>query len=81
VLEARDIEVSLSGRRIVHGVGFIARPGEVTVIVGPNGSGKTTLFRALCGDVAYAGAVAIDGADLRQLSKPALALRRAVLPQ
>ncbi len=32
--------ISIGRRRIVHGLTFLARPGEITAIAGPTGSGK-----------------------------------------
>jgi iron complex transport system ATP-binding protein len=81
MLEARDITVELGRKRILHGVGFTARPGEVTAIVGHNGSGKTTLLRAMTGEIAYRGQITLDGDDLRSLPPARLAERRAVLAQ
>ena len=52
MIEARDVSVAIAGKRIVTGVDFAARPGEVAAIVGPNGSGKTTFLKALSGDLA-----------------------------
>lgn len=51
---------------VVDDVTFTARPGTTTAIVGSTGSGKSTLISLICRlyDVT-AGAVRIDGVDLR----------------
>jgi lipopolysaccharide export system ATP-binding protein len=36
-------------RRVVDGVGFEVRTGEIVGLLGPNGAGKTTSFRMTCG--------------------------------
>jgi ATP-binding cassette subfamily B protein len=53
----------------LHDVDFVARPGELTAIVGPSGSGKTTVGYLLARlyDV-NAGAVRVDGVDVRMLA-------------
>ena len=81
MLIAKDIRVSLGKSPILHGISAEARPGEVTVIVGPNGSGKTTLLRALTGDVGFAGQVSLNGRDCAYLRPWELAAVRGVLPQ
>ncbi len=65
-LEARDLAVSLGGRRILHGLDLTLAPGEVHALVGPNGSGKTTALRLLAGDLAPArGTVSGGGRVVR----------------
>lgn len=81
MLEARNISVMLGKAQVLHGVNFIAKPGELTAIVGPNGSGKTTLLRALTGDVHYRGDVLLNGQNTRAQPAWQLAAQRAVLPQ
>ncbi|MDT7952861.1 MAG: ATP-binding cassette domain-containing protein [Acetobacteraceae bacterium] len=48
--------------RVLEGIDFSARPGELVSIIGPNGAGKTTLIRCLSdGLERSAGTVAIGG--------------------
>ncbi|MCK2030646.1 thiol reductant ABC exporter subunit CydD [Microbacterium galbinum] len=49
-------------------VSFAAEPGTITLIEGPSGSGKTSLLAALRGAVAFEGAAAFGGVDVRELS-------------
>ncbi|MFN4057553.1 MAG: metal ABC transporter ATP-binding protein [Roseinatronobacter sp.] len=52
LIDATGLGVRLGGRKVLWGVDFTLRAGEIVTIVGPNGSGKTTLLRALLGVVA-----------------------------
>lgn len=53
----------------LHGVGFAAGPGSVTVLAGPSGSGKSTMLRLLAGfDRPTSGEVTVDGVDILALS-------------
>ena len=81
MIEARGVSVSIGRKRILHGVDFCARPGEVTAIVGPNGSGKTTFLKALSGELEAEGAITLNGRDLREIKPWQAAALRAVLPQ
>src|ERR1041384_3774617 len=53
------------GSHILRGVGFEAKLGEVTVVLGRNGVGKTTLLKSVMGVVPVkTGTITLDGADI-----------------
>ncbi len=63
-------------------VSFRARPGTTVALVGPSGAGKTTLVRLSLRLIdPQAGAVSIDGVDLRDLKMAALRRAVALVPQ
>jgi iron complex transport system ATP-binding protein len=66
----------------IDGVSLAVERGALVGILGPNGSGKTTLLRLLSGTLQPdRGTVRLDGRDLRQIARTALARRFAVVPQ
>lgn len=81
MIEASDVSVSIGKKRIVSGVDFAVRPGEIAAVVGPNGSGKTTFLRALSGDLPYTGDISINGRAVAAMHPSEAAAMRAVLPQ
>ncbi len=57
-------------------------PGLVTVLTGPNGCGKSTTLQAILGLISpEAGAILVDGADVRTLDPDSWWARIAWLPQ
>ena len=67
---------------VIRGVTFSLRRGERVALVGPSGAGKTTLGQLLLGFLQPSvGRIAVDGADLRTLSREGWMARVAWLPQ
>jgi branched-chain amino acid transport system ATP-binding protein len=65
LLEARGIEKSFGGLRVVDGMSLALTAGEVLGIIGPNGAGKTTLFNLLAGTLrADAGTIRLGATNL-----------------
>ena len=55
--------------RVLEGIDFTARPGELVSIIGPNGAGKTTLIRCISdGLERSAGSVTIGGRSIGRLA-------------
>lgn len=69
-------------RSALHDLSLTIAPGERVALVGPSGAGKSTLFALLLRfyDV-DAGAIALDGVDLRDLDPLDLRAAMALAPQ
>ncbi len=67
-LEAKKLEKSYRGRKIVRGISLQVRHGEVVGLLGPNGAGKTTTFYMVVGLVRPdQGRVVLDGTDITRM--------------
>jgi len=83
-LELRGVEFSYPGAEqpVLHDVDLIARPGEVTAVIGGTGSGKTTLISLVPRLMdATGGQVLVGGVDVRELAPVALSAAIGLVPQ
>jgi ATP-binding cassette subfamily B protein len=84
VVEFRDVDFGYPGAAdpVLHGISFVARPGETTAIVGSTGSGKSTVVNLLPRffDVTD-GSVSIDGVDVREMRQEDLWSLLGIVPQ
>jgi urea transport system ATP-binding protein len=68
MLEVSAIDLHYGAAQALRGVSLVARPGEVTCVLGRNGVGKTSLLRALVGQHPISkGAIVFDGHDVTRL--------------
>ena len=49
LFQARGLEKSYGGRRVVKGASLAVQSGEIVGLLGPNGAGKTTVFDIMVG--------------------------------
>jgi branched-chain amino acid transport system ATP-binding protein len=65
ILQLSDLKGGYAGSRILNGINFEVREGEVVAILGRNGVGKTTMLRAVLGSCdVNAGDIRFDGQSL-----------------
>jgi ATP-binding cassette subfamily B protein len=83
-LELRDVEFRYPGAQqpVLHHIGLLAEPGQVTAIIGGTGAGKTTLLNLIPRLFdATGGDVLVDGIDVRDLDPLVLSDLIGLVPQ
>ncbi len=71
-----------AGQRLLDGVSFSVEPGRTVAVVGATASGKSTLTSLVTRLIdPQAGAVRVDGQDLRDLAPGELAAHVSLVPQ
>jgi ATP-binding cassette subfamily B protein len=84
VIEFRDVSFRYPGaeENVLNDITFTAKPGQTTALIGSTGSGKSTLVNLIPRfyDVT-AGAVFLDGTDIRQVTQHDLRDKVGYVPQ
>jgi ABC-type multidrug transport system fused ATPase/permease subunit len=81
-VELRGAGVTVAGRRLLGDVDLVLEPGTITVVVGAVGSGKSTLLDLAAGQThPDAGAVLLDGTNVRELARDVVPAHVAVVSQ
>ncbi len=84
LVELRGVEYKYPGASapVLSDISFVARPGEVTAIIGSTGAGKTTLLELIprLADPT-AGTVLVDGVDIKEREPEELWARIGMVPQ
>ncbi|MGH7152102.1 MAG: ABC transporter ATP-binding protein, partial [Planctomycetota bacterium] len=81
-IEVRDLAFAYDAEEVLSGVSFRAKAGETIAIVGPSGAGKSTLADLLAGfHEPKAGAILVDGVDLRRIARRSWLRQIAVVAQ
>lgn len=82
-VELRDVSFAYRGdARVLHSVNLLIELGQTVALVGPTGAGKTTIANLIARlyEVS-AGAVLIDGRDVRDVTQQSLRRQMGLVPQ
>ena len=73
-IDLKDVEFAYNkDAKVLNGVSFIAKQGEVTALVGASGCGKTTILKLISRLYDYdKGEILIDGKDIKEISTESL---------
>jgi len=81
-IEIGHVSFSYSDGLVIDGIDLSVASGEMVGLLGPNGSGKTTLVKLASGILKpQEGEIRLDDADIRGMSRKAVARIVAVMPQ
>ncbi len=70
MIEVRDLSATIDGKKILSGVSFTARRGDITVVIGGSGAGKTTVLRHLLGLYPLTnGYISVLGKDISSITE------------
>ena len=78
MLEVKNLNVSIGGRKLLDDLDLIVREGEVAALMGPNGSGKSTLSYVIAGRKDYTvenGEILLNGESILNLEPDARAAK------
>ena len=80
LLYTDKLSVGYGDRTVVSDITLSAEPGQILCLIGPNGAGKSTLLKTLLRLLPpVAGAVYLEGKELRTYSERELARRSAAM--
>lgn len=82
-VEFKDVDFAYAtGKQVLSQLSLVAKPGEMVAIVGPSGAGKSTIANLIFRFYdPTAGAVLIDGVDIRTVTLHSLRSQIGVVPQ
>jgi len=81
-IDIQGVEYAYGNLHALNGIDLTFRAGDFAGIIGPNGSGKSTLLKSISRVLPdIGGRVFLDGKDMRQLSRMAIARQLAAVGQ
>ena len=81
-IEVQNLSFSYGIHQVLKDISFVTRAGDLIAILGANGAGKSTMFRCILGtQKKYDGKIKLDGMDISQMSRSAVASKLAYIPQ
>ena len=80
LLRVQDLVVAYGAVKVLWGISFSVRKGQVTCIIGSNGAGKTTTLNTVAGAIkAKSGRIVLAGEDISSLPPNLRVTRRLSL--
>ncbi|PWE54087.1 ABC transporter ATP-binding protein [Metarhizobium album] len=78
-----NLVVERGGKRVLHGISFMVKPGTISTLLGANGAGKSSTVMAIAGAIPTAsGSVSLGGQKLTGLAADAVRRRGiAMVPE
>lgn len=81
-LTVENVGFKIGDKEILRDINFSFAEGKRTAIIGANGAGKSTLLKIICLlNENFSGRVALDGENIKKISRRKIAQIMAVLPQ
>lgn len=72
-VEFENVKFAYGDNKVINGISFTAKKGEVTALVGPSGCGKTTVLRLASRLYDYdEGRITVGGKDIKEMSTRSL---------
>lgn len=70
MLKVNEVNKSYKDKKVLKGISFSVKEGEILGLLGPNGAGKSTLINCICGLAKIdGGAIEVFGLDNRKNAK------------
>jgi len=81
MLSVDNLFCGYNDKDIIKDISFNLEPGSSLCIIGPNGCGKSTLLKSLANLIPYRGSIKIDGIEISNMKRKALAKKIALMTQ
>lgn len=81
MIECKNLSIGYNKKVIAKDLSFVAKSGEITVILGKNGCGKSTLLKSIVGILPFTGEILIDGESVKSLNASRLSKMISLMPQ
>lgn len=70
IIAVHDLVVGFNSRKVLDGLSFDVRKGEILGLIGPSGSGKSVTMRAMVGLLPHrSGGITFEGRDYAELNR------------